>query len=543
MTAETLPALARLRRALTRLVLLIVVPAVAIVTASHFYFAGGRHVVSENAYVKADIISISADIAGRVIDVAVADNDQVSSGGELFKLDPQPIELQVAEARAEMDVARADIESMRADYREASAAIEAARERVRFMASQYERQSALKAQGLGVTESHDEAFHNLQAAEQSVAVLTQRARRALANLGGSVNLATESHPAFLQAQARYQQAQALLDKTTVLAPDNGIVSNVRLQPGEYVQAGAPVFTLIDTDKVWIEANLKETRLTNIRTGQVATIEVDAYPDLEWPAVVATIAPATGAEFSMLPAQNATGNWVKVVQRIPVTLAIEKPANAPPLRAGMTATVSIDTQRKRALPQWLSAIAHAQSLPVIARKVLHIALAIDSSDQTTAESSQLQLIAAAGQSIMRPVQAQPSTALADLAASLSPPPAPAAQRAEAAGGTDEAGRYDGHWLIRQHPDDYTIQIGSSVDLAFLQRFAKQLPQDRAIITYHYKTNASQMAEYGLASGIFPSRADARAAMVSLPENSARYGPWVRQLSAIQQEMQALDSIVH
>ncbi len=552
MTAEAtpLPLIARLRRALLRLVLLVVVPLIAIVTASHFYFAGGRFIVSENAYVKANIISISADTAGRVISVAVADNTQVSTGSELFRLDPEPIKLQVAQASAEMDVARADIESMRAEYREANVAIEAARERVRFLASQYERQSALKARGLGVTESHDEAFHNLQAAERSVSVLAQRARRALATLGGSANLPIESHPAFQQAQARHQQAVSLLEKTTILSPGNGIVSNMQLQAGEYVQAGVPVFSLINTDKVWVEANLKETRLTNIRTGQTATVEVDAYPDAEWPARVSTIAPATGAEFSLLPAQNATGNWVKVVQRIPVALTIEELTNALPLRAGMTATVNIDTQRKRRLPRWLSAMAHAQDVPPLLRKVLHVAFAIDSASDT-ASSDELNIIPAAVQSIEQTRASAPSS-LSALATSLaqhsnnpSPTSTATVQRtstpmtlANAADTlVENSGTHTDNWLIAQPAEHYTVQVGSSADLGFLNRFSQNLPQDRAIVTYHYKTTAGNQAEYGLASGIYASQAAAQTALRSLPENSKRYGPWVRRIGTIQREMKA------
>jgi membrane fusion protein (multidrug efflux system) len=555
MTAETAPRplLARLRRTLLRLVLLIVVPLIAIVAASHFYFAGGRFIVSENAYVKADIISISADTAGRVIAVAVDDNTQVTSGSELFRLDPEPVKLQVAEASAEMAVARSEIESMRAEYREANVAIEAARERVRFLASQYERQSALKAKGLGVTESHDEALHNLQAAERSVSVLAQRARRALANLGGSANLPIESHPSFQQAQARHQQALTLLEKTIVLSPGNGIVSNVQLQAGEYVQAGVPVFSLINTDEVWVEANLKETRLTNIRTGQSATVEVDAYPDIEWPARVSTIAPATGAEFSLLPAQNATGNWVKVVQRIPVALAIEKTADDLPLRAGMTATVSIDTRRKRRLPGWLSGIAHAQDVPPVVRKVLHVAFAIDASpDDITASSDSLNVFSAA----LQPIEQTMPSSLSALAASLaqhsnqSSPQSSASTLQNntpitlAAASTliDNSGEHGDNWLLRQNDDHYTVQIGSSADLQFLKRFSRNLPQDRVIITYHYKTNADARAEYGLASGIYGSQAEAQAALRSLPKNSKRYGPWVRRIGTIQREIKARGALL-
>ncbi len=539
------PVLTRLRRMAMRAVLLIVVPFLAIITASHYYFAGGRYVVSENAYVKANIIAISADTSGRVVDVAVTDNSLVSAGSVLFKLDPAPLELQVAEARAEMAVAKAEIESMRVDYREAGVAIEAARERVRFLAGQYERQSALKARGLGVTESHDEAYHNLQAAEQSVAVLTQRARRVLANLGGSARQPSEAHPAYLQAEARYKQTRTLLDKTTVLAPASGIVSNVRLQPGEFVQAGNAVFTLIDTDDVWVEANLKETRLTNLRPGQSATIEVDAYPDIEWPAAVSTIAPATGAEFSLLPAQNATGNWVKVVQRVPVKLAVEKPADAPPLRAGMTAKVTIDSEQKRALPEFLERLAYSPLVPSFARALLHKGLAISApADETFATATPQQRVAAVTPLGTLPLSTkQPErSSLFDLADSLALQKETNPVQTDSTPATHHTGNeteHNNYWLLNQRTDSYTIQIGSSSNLAFLENFARHLPEDRPIITYHYKTNAQNLAEYGLASGLYASRADAQTAMQALPETSKRYGPWVRRIGTIQSEITALD----
>jgi len=202
----------------------------------------------------------------------------------------------------------------------------------------------------------DEARHNLDAARARRDAVRQRTARVLASLGGDPALPANRHPRFLEAQAARSAAQLDVAHTRVTAPAAGVVSNMKLQAGEYVARGVPVFSVIETGDTWIEANFKETQLAGVRVGQVARIVADAYPGVEWRASVSTIAPATGAEFAVLPPQNATGNWVKIVQRVPVLLAIEQTAEQPPLRAGMTVSVSVDTGRSRGLPDFLSRLA-------------------------------------------------------------------------------------------------------------------------------------------------------------------------------------------
>jgi membrane fusion protein (multidrug efflux system) len=347
---EAQPALVRrVARRLTRFVLLLVVPLVVGVVGLVFYAKGGRHVVTENAYVKAEIIAVSADLDGRVIWVGVDDNQEVSAGQVLFRLDPAPFEVAVAEADARLDVVRTEIESLRVDYREALVEAGEASERVRFLDRQFQRQKRIKEKGLGTGESYDTAEHELAMARRRVNVIGEQGRRKLAQLGGDADAPVEAHPRYRSARADREQALIDLGHTTVKAPADGVISNMKLQPGEYVEEGKPIFSLIEGTPAWVEANLKETQLTHVRSGQRATIVADAYPDYEWQAVVEAIAPATGAEFSLLPPQNATGNWVKVVQRVPVRLQVEHRPDAPPLRAGMTVTASIDTERRRDLP--------------------------------------------------------------------------------------------------------------------------------------------------------------------------------------------------
>lgn len=356
-------------RRIVRLTLMLVVPLVAAIVALYLYASGGRHVVTENAYVKANIIAVSADVSGRVVDVKVQDNQLVRPGEPLFTIDPMPFRIAVAEAEAQMEVIRTDFSQLRYDVREAQAEAAESRERLRFLTQQFERQKKLKQRGMGSEEAYDQALHELKVGEESLRKLDQRIARSLAALCGDADLPVEKHPHYRRAVAIREQATLNLERTAVSAPAEGIVSNMKLQVGEYVKEGTAVFSLIETSPVWVEANLKETELTNVSPGQSATVTVDAYPDHRWRASVDTIAPATGAEFALLPPQNATGNWVKVVQRIPVLLRIERRDHEPVLRAGMTVTVSIDTGKERGLPGFVPDAIAGWRLPDFVRRAL------------------------------------------------------------------------------------------------------------------------------------------------------------------------------
>jgi membrane fusion protein (multidrug efflux system) len=344
------------RRRLLRAVLLIGVPLAAAAIALHLYTRGGRHVETDNAYVKAHIIVVTAEVAGRVVEVALRDNQPVAAGQLLFRIDAAPFEVAIARADAQMAVVRSDLDALRAEYRVTLAEAVEAEERIGFLTRQLERQQRLKERGMTRDDAVDEARHNLDAARARLDAVRQRTARVLANLGGDPALPANRHPRFLEAQAARSAAQLDVAHTRVTAPAAGVVSNMKLQAGEFVARGVPVFSVIETGDTWIEANFKETQLAGVRVGQAARIVADAYPGVEWRARVSTIAPATGAEFAVLPPQNATGNWVKIVQRVPVLLAIEQTADQPPLRAGMTVSVSVDTGRSRGLPDFLSRLA-------------------------------------------------------------------------------------------------------------------------------------------------------------------------------------------
>jgi membrane fusion protein (multidrug efflux system) len=335
-------------RRLKRTFFLIVIPLAAICVALYLYAAGGRYVSTNNAYVKANIIIISTEVSGRVTSMLVADNQAVEANDILLQLDSSPLEIALNRARAQMAVIRTELESLRADYGETVVQAQLAEDKVRYLDRRYKRQRKLLKQGLSSEEKHDEARHDLQVARREVKIIEKRVQRVLAQLAGNKLLPVDQHPRYLAAQTTYDQAAVDLKAATIRAPASGVVSNMKLQVGEFAQAGKPIFTLIENQPIWIEANLKETELTHILPGQQATIVADAYPDKIWESVISSIAPATGAEFSILPPQNASGNWVKVVQRIPINLAITNQAGDPQLRAGMTVLVRIDTRRKREL---------------------------------------------------------------------------------------------------------------------------------------------------------------------------------------------------
>ena len=348
-------------RFLFRLTLFIVGPLTAVSIASYVYITGGRLVTTDNAYVKADLIAVTTDVSGRVAKVAVAENDPIEAGKVLFRLDDEPFRIALQHAKAGLSAALQEVEALRAQYRQKGAELNITDDDVEYYTTAYERSRKLKDKGIVSEAKFDEARLKLRTARQRVAALRQEIAGVVANLGGDPKLPAARHPAVLAATAARDQAALDLKHTTIRSPTAAIVTKMRLQAGEYVEAGTPVFSLVSTKAVWIEANLKETDLTHLRVGQSASVRIDSYPDRAWSAVVTSISPATGAEFALLPAQNSSGNWVKVVQRLPVRLALRPGPDDPPLRAGMSAAVEIDTGHERFLPSIVaSALAWAQN---------------------------------------------------------------------------------------------------------------------------------------------------------------------------------------
>lgn len=343
------PVRRRLGRRLGRLVLLALGPIALLVAGGTYYVTSGRYVTTENAYVKMDKIAISADVSGPVRYVGARENQVVEPGAILFQLDPARYRIALAQKEAEIQAARSAVEALRAVYRQKGAELEVARHDVAYFEAQFKRTDGLKKRGHATQAEFDKALRDHRVALQKAEVIKQDIAGVKASLGGDAEIQAERHPKVLEALAERDRAALDLARTTVMAPQAGVISNISLQAGEHVEAGVPVFSIVVSDPLWIEANLKETELTHVRENQEAKVEVDAYPNHVWRARVVGIAPATGAEFALLPPQNASGNWVKVVQRIPIRLEILRRPEDPPLRAGMSVRVEIDTRRERELP--------------------------------------------------------------------------------------------------------------------------------------------------------------------------------------------------
>jgi membrane fusion protein (multidrug efflux system) len=292
----------------------------------------------------------------------VHENQRLEKDALLFRIDPEPFRIRLEQAEAQLKSARQEIAALRALHKQKLAELTLAQGDVDFYERQYERQQTLNKRGFASETNLDTASRNLRNAKDRVATIMQDIAQARANLGGDPAMPTASQPAVLAAKAMRDQAALDLRRTEVRAATAGVVTNFDLQAGEYVKAGEVVFSIVGANSIWVHANFKETKLTHVRPGQVATIRVDTYPDDVREAVVASISPATGAEFALLPPQNATGNWVKVVQRLPVRLELKEPLRDPPLRAGMSVIVEIDTGHQRSLPEFARTAIHwARSL--------------------------------------------------------------------------------------------------------------------------------------------------------------------------------------
>jgi membrane fusion protein, multidrug efflux system len=365
MSTEEISKQAPARRGVSRIVW-ILGPAVVVLVGGWFWLTAGRYVATDNAYVQADRISIATPVAGRVVEVLVKENQRVAAGDVLFRIEREPLQLALDESNAKLAQIVDGADASRAQVSSEQASLRAASETLSWAQEQYARQQTLRKQGLVAQSALDDASHALataRAARDSAQAALQRAR---GELGGAPDSNTEQLPRYQAALAARDRAALDLAHADVAAPVAGIIGQLDLQAGEYLNVGTPALPVIATAPIWVEANFKETDLTHVAVGQVATITVDSYPGRQWQAHVSSISPATGSEFSVLPAQNATGNWVKIVQRIPVRLTVEMPADAPLLRAGMSAEVKIDTGRGNSLADRIFGYSAASDTAALAR---------------------------------------------------------------------------------------------------------------------------------------------------------------------------------
>jgi len=334
-------------RSSRRLILLVVIPAIATLVGVFIYLSGGRYATTDNAYTKADVISIRPRVAGAVAERLVAENDHVSAGQLLLVLDRKPYEVALAKAEAKRDEVRTNLAALHASYSEKQSELQLAITNRDYAANEEKRQSNLAARKLVAKADYDEVSHARRVSDQQVITLEQDVKRIAESLGGDANTPIEQHPSYKAAQAEVEQAQLNLDYTQITAPKDGIVTKPP-EAGEFVTLGSAVMSLVASDNLWVEANFIETDLTHVRVGQTVKVHVDTYPDVAWEGEVQSISPATGAEFSVIPAQNATGNWVKIAQRVPVRISIKPNGNAPALQAGLSTGIEIDTGYKRSL---------------------------------------------------------------------------------------------------------------------------------------------------------------------------------------------------
>jgi len=323
-----------------RVALMILGPLALLAGGLTWYLSHRGYVSTNDAFVEAHIVKVSPRVAGRVTAVPVDDNEKVAKGDVLLRLDPSSYQAAVDAAQAQLATARTQVGSLKAKYRALSAQIDSEKSQVAYLAREVKRNGPL-AQKSVITNAHLDALNTqLTRARQQVTVLEAERSQVVAQLGGDPDQPVEKNSNYMQAAAALEQARLNLEDTVVRAPAAGIVGHVEVRPGDTLGVGQPAFPLVETAKFWIKANFKETALTNLHPGQPVTITVDTYPDHQWKGRVASISPGSGEIFSLLPPQNASGNWVKVTQRIPVRIDIDDAASGPALRAGMSAEVSV-----------------------------------------------------------------------------------------------------------------------------------------------------------------------------------------------------------
>jgi membrane fusion protein, multidrug efflux system len=327
---------------------------VALIAGGYFYVTGGAVMSTDNAYVQADMVGLSTDVAGIVTQVLVHDNQKVAKGDILFKLDPLQFQLALDRAEAQVGNTHNDLVALQSSYRNMQAQAEQAQKDADFNMVNFQRQEQLIANNFTPRATFDAARNTLQGSQQKLASLQQQQAGLAANLNGDPDAPIENHPKFKDAVAARDEAKRQLAHTVVRAPFAGIVTNVpSLQPGQYLAAAATAFNIVSTDHVWVQASPKETELTYVKPGQEAAVEVDSYPGQNWTGTVDSISPASASSFSLLPAENTSGNWVKVVQRIPMRVSVANAPGKPQLRVGMSVELSVKTAHERGLPSFLT----------------------------------------------------------------------------------------------------------------------------------------------------------------------------------------------
>lgn len=328
-----------------RLALMILGPALLIAIALWYYLGHRGYVSTEDAFVQANIVRVSPRVAGRIVALPVHDHEHVQKGQILLKLDPSSYKARVAGARAQLAAARDKVAANKASYQALSSQIQSAKDEAAFLEREVNRNGALAKRKVVTHAKLDKLVTQFKQAKKKITVLEAQRDQVLASLGGNPDQPVKENSRWLQAKANLKEAQLDLDDTTVTAPADGVLGHVGVRVGDTLNVGQAAFPLVETRHVWVKANFKETALTNMQPGQPVTIAVDSYPDHTWKGQVQSISPASGEVFSLLPPQNASGNWVKVVQRIPVRISLDDGQSGPILRAGMSVEVTVNVSKQ------------------------------------------------------------------------------------------------------------------------------------------------------------------------------------------------------
>jgi membrane fusion protein, multidrug efflux system len=329
-----------------RMVLLVVIPLIALGVGSYFYLTSGRFISTDNAYVGAQKVLITPDISGKIAKVSVSEGQRVNAGDPLMEIDSEPFRIAVTQAEARLAGVRTDFANLKTNYASMTRRIALARETVDLKQRDVERKNTLLSNKTGSQMDMDNALTAVVTAKTQLETLEQQQDAIKNQLLGDAELPMEKYPPYAQAAAALDQARRDFDHTVLRAPIAGMATQVAsIQLGRYVSAGTPVFSLVDDTRPWVDANPKETDITHLKVGQPVAISVDTFPGRTFHGTVAAVSPGTGAQFAILPPQNASGNWVKVVQRVPVRIEFDPAEDVRDLRAGMSVTVDIDTGRQ------------------------------------------------------------------------------------------------------------------------------------------------------------------------------------------------------
>ncbi len=347
--ARTRGSLLGFLRARLRMILLVVIPIIVLVAGAGFYLMGGRYISTDNAYIGAQKVLITPDISGKVDQVMVREGQRVAAGDLLFTIDPVPFQLALRQAQSKLESVHTDFNNLKSNYQSLNHLVQLGEQGVTLKRRDIERKTTLLASHSGSQVELDNAQAALLSAELQLQVGRQQLANTVNQLLGNPDLPLEEFPAYQQAKAAVEQAQRDLDHASVRAPITGTATQVdNIQLGRFVVAGTPLFSVIDSSAPWVDANPRETDITYLRVGQKVDIAVDSFPDRSFHGIVASVSPGTGAQFAILPPQNSNGNWVKVVQRVPVRIVFDKGQDFSLLRSGMSVVVDIDTGRRRTL---------------------------------------------------------------------------------------------------------------------------------------------------------------------------------------------------